>query len=101
MFAVAGDEEEAADSVERNFIDDLNPDSKRVITAFVESALANAEPEERVQFERHGYFVADVEDHAPGRPVFNRAVSLRDPWEKRAAAPQGTSATPQKSTAPV
>jgi len=38
--------------------------------------------EERVQFERHGYFVADMADHAPGRPVFNRAVTLRDSWTK-------------------
>ena len=64
--------------------DDLNPDSKRVITAFVEPALAAAAPEERVQFERHGYFVADMTDHAPGKPVFNRAVTLRDSWTKPA-----------------
>jgi len=53
-----------------------------VITAYVEPALATAVAEERVQFERHGYFVADMADHAPGRPVFNRAVTLRDSWTK-------------------
>jgi len=62
----------------------LNPDSKRVVTtAFVEPALAQAEPESRWQFERTGYFVADRLDHRPGeRLVFNRTVTLRDSWAK-------------------
>ena len=81
---VAGDDDDAVDVAERDYRDDLNPDSKRVITAFVEPALAAAAPEERVQFERHGYFVADMIDHAPGKPVFNRAVTLRDSWTKPA-----------------
>ena len=82
---VAGedDDEEAAEPVERNWLDDLNPDSKHVITAFVEPALAHAATETRFQFERHGYFVADLRDHAPGRPVFNRTVTLRDSWARR------------------
>ena len=46
------------------------------------AGLAAALPEERVQFERHGYFVADLVDHRPGKPVFNRAVTLRDSWSK-------------------
>jgi len=65
-----------------DFRDDLNPDSTRVITAYVEPGLASAEPEERFQFERHGYFVADRVDSRPGKPVFNRAVTLRDSWSK-------------------
>ncbi|HEY8243688.1 MAG TPA: glutamine--tRNA ligase/YqeY domain fusion protein [Casimicrobiaceae bacterium] len=77
--AVAGDED-ADDGAERDYLDDLNPDSKRVIRAYVEPALAGASPESRFQFERHGYFVADLADHAPGRPVYNRAVPLKDPW---------------------
>jgi len=79
---VAGevDDDEAAEPVERDGLDDLNPGSKRVITAFVEPALAHAAAEERFQFERHGYFVADLRDHAPGRPVFNRTVTLKDSW---------------------
>jgi glutaminyl-tRNA synthetase len=80
--AVAGDEEADAEGGERNDLDDLNPESKRVIRAFVEPALAGAPPEARFQFERHGYFVADLVDHRPGRPVFNRAVTLRDSWGK-------------------
>jgi glutaminyl-tRNA synthetase len=44
--------------------------------------LAHVAPETRVQFERTGYFVADWHDHRPDRPVFNRAVGLRDTWAK-------------------
>jgi len=77
---VAGDDvdEEAAEPVERNWLSDLNPASKSVITAYVEPALAGAAVGEQFQFERHGYFVADREDSAPGKPVFNRTVTLRD-----------------------
>jgi len=71
---------------ERNYLDDLNPQGKRVIAAYVEPALAAAAPEERFQFERHGYFVADSRESHPGAPVFNRAVTLRDSWGKDAPA---------------
>jgi glutaminyl-tRNA synthetase len=80
---VAGEEsedEDAAEAPERNYLDDLNADSKRVIAARVEAAAAEAAPEERFQFERHGYFVADIADHAPQRPAFNRTVTLKDSW---------------------
>jgi glutaminyl-tRNA synthetase len=82
---VAGEEDDAADERERNYLDDLNPASKRTIAAYVEPALAQASAEARFQFERHGYFVADLADHAPGRPVFNRTVTLRDPWARKSA----------------
>ena len=62
----------------RDFIADLNPGSKRVITAQLESALKHAAAEDRVQFERHGYFVADRIDSKNGAPVFNRTVTLKD-----------------------
>jgi glutaminyl-tRNA synthetase len=65
---------------EDDFFADLNPDSKRVITARLEPALRDAKPEERFQFERHGYFCADRRDSGPGAPVFNRALTLRDSW---------------------
>ena len=71
-----------SEAAERDFRDDLNPESKRVIRAWVEPSLATAGREERFQFERHGYFVADLADHAPGRPVYNRAVTLKDSWGK-------------------
>ena len=64
----------------------LNPHSKKIITAYVEPALDQAEPEDRFQFERHGYFIADRESTKPGKPVFNRAVTLRDSWSKPAKA---------------
>ena len=66
----------------RDFLLDLNPDSVKTITAQLEPALAAAEPGTRFQFERHGYFVVDTGDSAPGKPVFNRAVTLRDSWVK-------------------
>ena len=67
---------------ERDFLLDLNPDAKRCISARLEPALKDALPEERFQFERHGYFVADRVDSQPGAPVFNRAVTLKDTWQK-------------------
>jgi glutaminyl-tRNA synthetase len=65
---------------DRDFLEDLNPHSKRVITAQLEPALKEAPPEERFQFERHGYFCADRRDSRAGAPVFNRALTLRDSW---------------------
>jgi glutaminyl-tRNA synthetase len=67
---------------EHDFLDDINPDSMQTITAQFEPALRDAAPEERFQFERHGYFVADRADSRPGAPVFNRTVTLKDSWSK-------------------
>jgi len=84
--SIAVDEDAHFDEpTESNYLDDLNPQSKQVVTAYVEPALAQAEPEARYQFERHGYFVADAKDARRGTPVFNRAVTLRDSWGKAAA----------------
>ncbi len=74
-----------AESLERNFLDDLNPNSKQTISAWLEPSLRLAKAEDRFQFERHGYFVADRLDAKEGVPVFNRTVSLRDSWGKEAA----------------
>ena len=71
-----------APDFERDFLTDINPDSKRIITAYLEPALKDARPEEHFQFERHGYFVADRVDSKPGAPVFNRTVTLKDSWAK-------------------
>ncbi len=65
-----------------DFLKDINPESKKVISAQLEPALAEANAEDRFQFERHGYFVADRVDSKPGAPVFNRTVTLRDSWAK-------------------
>ncbi|MFC0677204.1 glutamine--tRNA ligase/YqeY domain fusion protein [Lysobacter korlensis] len=64
----------------KTYQDHINPDSRRTVTGYVEPAAAQAAPETSFQFERIGYFVADRYDHAPGRPVFNRSVTLRDVW---------------------
>ena len=64
--------------------DCLNPNSMRVIKgACLEPSLCEARAEERFQFERIGYFCVDNKDSAPGKPVFNRTVGLRDSWAKR------------------
>jgi glutaminyl-tRNA synthetase len=88
-FVVAGDDDLTVEVAERDFLDDLNPASKRVITAQVEPALVGALPEDRVQFERHGYFVADIIDHNSRHPVFNRTVTLKDSWTKSSSASSG------------
>ncbi|MES2888136.1 MAG: glutamine--tRNA ligase/YqeY domain fusion protein [Pseudomonadota bacterium] len=66
----------------RDYLSVLNPHSKRVVQAFVEPSLAEAVADDKFQFERHGYFVADRLDHAPGRLVFNRTTTLKDSWAK-------------------
>ena len=66
----------------KDFLTLLNPDSLKVVTAFVEPSLASAAPDTRFQFERHGYFVTDRQDHAPGKPVFNKITGLKDSWGK-------------------
>jgi glutaminyl-tRNA synthetase len=64
----------------RDYLTVLNPNSKRTVRAFLEPGAANMHAEDRLQFERHGYFVADKVDSQPGKPVFNRIVSLKDSW---------------------
>lgn len=66
----------------KDFLTLLSPDSLKVVTAYVEPSLANAQPDDKFQFERFGYFVADRKDHTPGKPVFNRATGLKDSWGK-------------------
>ena len=65
-----------------NFLDDLNPNSlETVATCRIEPALAAARPGERFQFERLGYFCVDP-DSRPDNLIFNRTVTLKDPWAK-------------------
>lgn len=66
----------------KDFIEALNPNSLKVVTAYVEPSLAQARPDDKFQFERHGYFVADRKDHVAGKPVFNRVTGLKDSWGK-------------------
>jgi glutaminyl-tRNA synthetase len=73
------------DSGSKDFLLHLNPQSKRTVTAYLEpghdSGPRAVQPGDRLQFERHGYFVADHIDSEPGKPVFNRIVTLKDAWQ--------------------
>nr|WP_315231531.1 glutamine--tRNA ligase/YqeY domain fusion protein [uncultured Albidiferax sp.] len=67
----------------KDFIESLNPNSLKVVQAIVEPSLAAAQADDKFQFERHGYFVADRVDHVQGtKLVFNLAVGLKDSWGK-------------------
>ncbi len=66
----------------KDFLASLNPDSLKTVTAYVEPSLAQADKDDKFQFERHGYFVADLKDHSKGKPVFNRVTGLKDSWAK-------------------
>lgn len=67
----------------KDFIEALNPDSLEVVTVYVEPPLAAAKPDDKFQFERFGYFVADLVDHGVnGKAVFNRVTGLKDGWGK-------------------
>ncbi len=65
-----------------NFLDALNPGSYTAIKGLAEPGLLNEEICRTFQFERVGYFTIDSKDSQPGKPVFNRTVTLRDTWEK-------------------
>jgi glutaminyl-tRNA synthetase len=63
---------------------ELNPDSIEILSgARLEPSLATAPAEASFQFERQGYFCVDAKDSTPGKPVFNRTVTLRDSWAKK------------------
>ncbi|MFX0120337.1 MAG: glutamine--tRNA ligase/YqeY domain fusion protein [Promethearchaeota archaeon] len=64
------------------FTQNLNPKSLEKLTCFVEPSLANAAPGNKYQFERLGYFCVDLVDATPEKLVFNRTITLRDPWSK-------------------
>ncbi|MEO8998092.1 MAG: glutamine--tRNA ligase, partial [Rhodanobacter sp.] len=83
LFSVA-----APDSEEdgKSWLDHVNPQAKRVVQAWLEPAAAKVDPEQRFQFERLGYFVADRIDHRATAPVFNRTVTLRDNWATQTGA---------------
>jgi glutaminyl-tRNA synthetase len=71
-----------ADEEGRSYTDYLNPESLRTLThCWLEASLDEAQPGQQFQFEREGYFCADP-DHSRDRPIFNRAVTLRDSWAK-------------------
>ncbi len=70
------------DGGEKDFLDCLNPGSLEVLTGCkLEASLTSAQPADRFQFLRLGYFCADSRDSKPGALVFNRAVSLKDSFK--------------------
>ena len=71
------------DAGERDFREALNPHSLRVVRGWLEPSLAAWPAARHVQFERHGYFVADRKDHRPDAAVFNRVTGLKDGWGGR------------------
>ena len=64
----------------RDFREVLNPRSKLSVSAYLEPGLAGTAREQRFQFERHGYFITDRNDHSAEQPVFNRITTLKDSW---------------------
>jgi len=77
---------ESPDDVEegRDWKENLNPDSLKTVTGFVEPSLSETKPGDKFQFERIGYFCTDA-DSTSAKPVFNRTVTLKDAWVKASA----------------
>lgn len=76
-------EEEQDTEGDKDFKDDINPNSmEKLTTCMVEPSLLQATPEKRYQFLRQGYFCLDTKDSTDKLPVFNRVVGLRDSWGK-------------------
>jgi len=67
---------------DNDFLQELNADSLTTVTAYVEPSLANVPAGKGFQFERHGYFAADLVDHSAGKAVFNRVTGMKDSWVK-------------------
>jgi glutaminyl-tRNA synthetase len=74
--------EDQPDAGGRDFREVINPESRRVVLAMAEPSAGVVDADARLQFERHGYFVADRVDHRTGSPVFNRITGLKDGWAK-------------------
>lgn len=74
-------DEEMAESEDKTFLDHVNANSLEVINGFIEPNLENIEAQEKLQFFRHGYFNVDSKHSVPGKPVFNRIVSLKSSFK--------------------
>jgi glutaminyl-tRNA synthetase len=85
LFDVLFEQEDPADVPEgQDWKDLINPHALEIVTnAKLEPALVKAVVGERFQFERNGYFCVDSKDSLPGKPIFNRTVTLRDSWAKK------------------
>ena len=77
------DEDSELDGDDGDFTTHINRESLVTVPgAYIEESVVKDEPGSSYQFERTGYFVSDAIDSAPGHPVFNRTVTLRDSWAK-------------------
>ena len=65
---------------DEDFMSHVNPNSLQILEGWIEPSLAEVLPEQSVQFEREGYFVADRYKHSPKTPVFNMTIGLKDTW---------------------
>ena len=81
---------------EKDFREELNPQSLHTVTAMVEPSLRDAKPGERFQFERKGYFCVDPVDSSEQAPVFNRTVTLKDAWARIQKRDEKAPAKPKK-----
>ncbi|HNQ26901.1 MAG TPA: glutamine--tRNA ligase/YqeY domain fusion protein [Aquaticitalea sp.] len=79
---------------DKDFMEFLNPESLKVVTAYIEPSLQDAKVGERFQFQRLGYFCVD-EDTTPSRIIFNKTVGLRDSWEKQSQQTEAPQPQPQ------
>jgi glutaminyl-tRNA synthetase len=66
---------------DKNFLDQINPNSMEVIQGYVEPAVKAAKPQDKFQFMRHGYFNVDPKNTTKDKLVFNRIVSLKSSFE--------------------
>jgi glutaminyl-tRNA synthetase len=88
--------DEAPDShPEKDFMEFFNPDSLKIIAAYVEPSLVEAKVGDRFQFQRLGYFNVD-NDSSSDKLVFNKTVGLRDTWAKQKASTPDNKNTPQQ-----
>jgi glutaminyl-tRNA synthetase len=65
---------------DKDFLEEINPESLKVVTGYVEPSAATCAPDTKFQFERHGYFVSDRGNHTLERPSFNRSTTLKESW---------------------
>ncbi len=66
----------------KTFLDNMNPNSLEIKQSYLEPSLKVAQPGDRFQFERLGYFCVDSKYSTKEKLVFNRTVTLRDTWAK-------------------
>ncbi|MCB0382242.1 MAG: glutamine--tRNA ligase, partial [Psychroserpens sp.] len=87
--------DEAPDSYQdKDFMEFINPDSLKIVEAYIEPSLANVNPGDRFQFQRIGYFNVD-DDSTSEHLVFNKTVGLRDSWAKQKPKPKDHQNKPQ------